>query len=166
MTCLIKSLFLRDYWTKSDGVFAEMQIISHNFITLKHIQINSQFRKILMLKVWLQFFGGTICIGSIIKYYAAEHGNYNQINLQSSPPPPFVVVVVVVCVCVCVCVFFFWGGGGNRGGGQVGNNHFPLWPIIAKIQDTKIITKILTFENVHSFFWYPLYDHLLIKMIW
>ena len=57
MTWLIKILiFLRDYWTKSDGVFAEMQIISYNFIILKHIQINSQFRKILMLKVWLSSF--------------------------------------------------------------------------------------------------------------
>ena len=27
MTYLTKSTFLRDYWTKSDGVFAEMQII-------------------------------------------------------------------------------------------------------------------------------------------
>ena len=27
-----------------DGVFAEMQIISYNFIILKRIQINSQFR--------------------------------------------------------------------------------------------------------------------------
>ena len=35
-----KSLFLRDYWTKSDGVFAEMQIISYSFIFLKHIQID------------------------------------------------------------------------------------------------------------------------------
>ena len=46
-----------------------MQIISYKFIILKHIffyiQINSQFRKILMLKVWLSSFffwgGGTIC---------------------------------------------------------------------------------------------------------
>ena len=44
--------------TKSDGVFAEMQIISYNFIILQHIQINSQFRKILMLKVRLSFFWG------------------------------------------------------------------------------------------------------------
>ena len=35
-----------------------MQIISYNFIILKHIQINSHFRKILMLKVWLSFLGG------------------------------------------------------------------------------------------------------------
>ena len=52
-----KSLFLYDYWTQSDGVFAEMQIISYNFIILKHIQINSEFQKILMLKVWLSFLG-------------------------------------------------------------------------------------------------------------
>ena len=49
------SLLLRGYWTNSDGVFAEMQIISYNFIILKHIQINSQFREILMLKVRLSF---------------------------------------------------------------------------------------------------------------
>ena len=35
---------------------AEMQIISYNFIILKHIQINSQFQKILILKV-LSFWG-------------------------------------------------------------------------------------------------------------
>ena len=32
----ISRLFLCDYWIKSDGVFAEMQIIS--FIVLKHMQ--------------------------------------------------------------------------------------------------------------------------------
>ena len=33
--------FFRDNWAKSDGVFAEMQIISYSFIMiLKHIQIN------------------------------------------------------------------------------------------------------------------------------
>ena len=59
MTCLIKILFfLRDYWTKSDRVFAEMQIISYNFIILKHIQINAQFRKILMLKIRLSRYWG------------------------------------------------------------------------------------------------------------
>ena len=31
-----KSTFLRDYWTNSDGVFAEMQIISYSFLFLKH----------------------------------------------------------------------------------------------------------------------------------
>ena len=41
---------------KSDAVFAEMQIISSNFIILKHSQINSLFREILMLKVWFFFF--------------------------------------------------------------------------------------------------------------
>ena len=29
-----KSIFLCDYWPKSDGVFAEMQIISYSFIIL------------------------------------------------------------------------------------------------------------------------------------
>ena len=29
-----KSIFLRDYWTKSDGVFAEMQINNFSFIIL------------------------------------------------------------------------------------------------------------------------------------
>ena len=32
-----------------------MQIISYIFRILKHIQVNSQFRKLLMLKVWLYF---------------------------------------------------------------------------------------------------------------
>ena len=32
---------------KSDGVFAEMQIINYTFIIPKHIQINFQFRKLL-----------------------------------------------------------------------------------------------------------------------
>ena len=30
-------LFLRDYWTKLDGVFGKMQIISDIFKILKHI---------------------------------------------------------------------------------------------------------------------------------
>ena len=64
---LQKSIFFRDYWTKSDEIFAEMQIISHISIFLKHIQVNSQFWKLLMLKVRLYFLvgwgGGTI--GSI-----------------------------------------------------------------------------------------------------
>ena len=58
MTCLTKSLFLRDYWTKLDGVFAEMQIINYSLIFLKHIQINLiNFESdwILMLK---EIFGG------------------------------------------------------------------------------------------------------------
>ena len=44
-----------------NGFFAEMQIISYIFIILKHIQINLQFRKLLMLNVRFFFFvGGTI----------------------------------------------------------------------------------------------------------
>ena len=35
-----QSLFLCDYWTKSDGVYADMQIIIYNCIILEHIQIN------------------------------------------------------------------------------------------------------------------------------
>ena len=35
MTYLTKSLFLCDYRTKSDGFFAEMQIISYSFTILK-----------------------------------------------------------------------------------------------------------------------------------
>ena len=59
MICLIKNPYL--FVTTEPnrmGVFAEMQIISYNIIILKHIQINSQFRKILMLKVRLSFFWG------------------------------------------------------------------------------------------------------------
>ena len=48
-----KHNFFCDYWTKSDGVFAEMQIISYSFIILKHIQIYLQFWKLLMMKVQL-----------------------------------------------------------------------------------------------------------------
>ena len=86
MTFLIKSLFLHDYWTKSDGVFAEMQIISYYFIILKHIQINSQCRKIMMLKVRLSsssssssffFFGGGgqsvyICTAAASKIHGGD----------------------------------------------------------------------------------------------
>ena len=50
---LQNSLFLRDYWTKSDGVFAEMQMNSNSFIIIKHIKINQQFRNLLMLKFQL-----------------------------------------------------------------------------------------------------------------
>ena len=35
-----------------------MQIISYIFVFLKHIQVNSLFWKLLMLKVWLYFLGG------------------------------------------------------------------------------------------------------------
>ena len=38
----------------------EMQISSYKFIILKYIQINSQFRKILMLKFRLSFFGDNL----------------------------------------------------------------------------------------------------------
>ena len=68
MTCLTKSLFLRDYWTKSGGVFAGiwMQIISSrlSFVILTHFQINLQFWKIL-LKVRSYFF---LTIGSIDQF--------------------------------------------------------------------------------------------------
>ena len=36
-----------------------MQIISYSVVILKHFQINSQFRKILMLKSLIVIFGGT-----------------------------------------------------------------------------------------------------------
>ena len=38
-----KIIFLRDYWTKADGVSADMQIISYSFIVLKHIYVDLQF---------------------------------------------------------------------------------------------------------------------------
>ena len=83
-----------DYWTKSDGVFAEMQIISYKFITLKHIQINSQFQKILMLKVWLSLFLGTICnipflrhgLFSIPESYQTLLKNYIDTTNKSMAP--------------------------------------------------------------------------------
>ena len=61
MTNITKSIFFRDYWTKSDGVCAEIQIISYSFIILKHIQVDLQIWKLLILKVRLYFFlgGGT-----------------------------------------------------------------------------------------------------------
>ena len=45
--------------------FAKMQIISYIFIILQHIQVSSQFRKLLMLKVRLSFLGGQ----SVVIYY-------------------------------------------------------------------------------------------------
>ena len=63
MTYITKSKFIRDYWTKSDAVVAEMQIISNIFIILKHIQVSSQlFGKLLMLKVRLTFLGDNLYI--------------------------------------------------------------------------------------------------------
>ena len=56
MTYLTKSTFIRDYTEPNlDGVFGKMQIISYILIFLKHNQVNSQFWKLLMLKVWLYF---------------------------------------------------------------------------------------------------------------
>ena len=60
VTYLTKSLFLCAYLTKSNGVFGKMQIISYSFKILKHIYINLQFWKLLMLKSDCNFFGGTI----------------------------------------------------------------------------------------------------------
>ena len=81
MTCLIKSLFLPDYWTKSDVFFAEMQIISYKFIILKHIQINLQFQKILMLKVRLYFFLGQSSLGvkNILHFWSRMSFQYINI---------------------------------------------------------------------------------------
>ena len=57
-----KSIFLCDYWTKSDGVFTEMQIISYSFIILKHIQIDLHFESYWCWKSDCNFFGtnGTV----------------------------------------------------------------------------------------------------------
>ena len=47
-----QSIFLIDYWTKSDGVFAKIQIISYKiYMFRKHIQVNLELWKLLMLKV-------------------------------------------------------------------------------------------------------------------
>ena len=43
MTYLTNSLFLCDYWSNSDGFFAEEQIISESFKILNHIQITISF---------------------------------------------------------------------------------------------------------------------------
>ena len=78
------STFLRDYWTKSDGVFAEMQIISYIFIILKHIPVSSQFRKLLMLKVRLSCFG-TICIRrecTVFNLWYCVDPLYNFLSVQ------------------------------------------------------------------------------------
>ena len=70
MTCLMKSFFLPEYFTKSDGGFRlRLQILSYTFIILKHIQINSQFRKILILKVG----GQSLCDGLRIKNCIASN---------------------------------------------------------------------------------------------
>ena len=67
MTYLTKiHISSRPYWTKLDGVFAEMQIIGYIFIILKHIQVSSQFRKLLMLKVRLSFLGDNLYNGQDI----------------------------------------------------------------------------------------------------
>ena len=50
---LQESVFLCDFWSKSDGIFCKMQIISYSFTIQKQIQIDLQFWKLLMLKVWL-----------------------------------------------------------------------------------------------------------------
>ena len=47
---------IMQYTVRSDGFLAKMQIISYIFIILKHIQVSSQFRKILMLKFDYHFF--------------------------------------------------------------------------------------------------------------
>ena len=45
---------------------------------LKHIQINSQFQKILLLKVRLSFFGGTICTYIHVPSQWKIFGVYNR----------------------------------------------------------------------------------------
>ena len=42
----------------------QIHVISYSFMILNHIQINSQFWNLLMLKIWLWFFFWTIGIGS------------------------------------------------------------------------------------------------------
>ena len=82
--------------------FAEMQIISSNCIILKHIQINSQFRKILMLKVQLSFFG-TICTGigrcrvPVTISLPHMHHTYRH---PHPPPPPHVVSNQLTVICL------------------------------------------------------------------
>ena len=56
---LQKFLFLHDYWTKSEGVFGKMQIISYSFIILKHIEIDSQSESYWCWKSDCNLFGGT-----------------------------------------------------------------------------------------------------------
>ena len=57
-----KSLFLCDYWTKSDGVFAEMQIIRTSVRILKHIQINLTISKAIDAEsLTVIFLGQALC---------------------------------------------------------------------------------------------------------
>ena len=62
MTCLINILFLRDYWTKSDGGFAEMQMISYNFIIPSAYSDEFTTSKDIDAESPIKIFG-TICMG-------------------------------------------------------------------------------------------------------
>ena len=53
-----KSTFLCDYWTKSDRVLTEMQIISYIFIILKHIQVSFIISKVIDAESPIIIFGG------------------------------------------------------------------------------------------------------------
>ena len=68
---------------KSDGVFAEIQIMSYILIFLKHIQVSSQFQKILMLKIRLSFLG-TICKHESLSFYNVNSSSINVINSNNS----------------------------------------------------------------------------------
>ena len=64
--------FMTNGPNRMPGFFVEMQIISYSFIILKHIQINLQFRKLLMLKVQLYFFffgGGQSVYCTLYPFY-------------------------------------------------------------------------------------------------
>ena len=71
MTCLIKSLFLRDYWIKSDGVFAEMQIISYNFINLSIFRSICNFERYWCWKSDYHFL--TICVIEDLSSVGRQH---------------------------------------------------------------------------------------------
>ena len=69
---LQKSKFLRDFWTKSGGVFAEMQIIVYSFIIPDQIQIKSVLKAIGTESPIVFFFGQTACYPVITRNYLKD----------------------------------------------------------------------------------------------
>ena len=65
------------------GVFAELQIISYNSIILKHIQINSQFRKILMLRVRLSFLFFFFILGANLYCHVVSAKNSESMSITT-----------------------------------------------------------------------------------
>ena len=70
---LWKFIFLRNFLTKSNGVFCKMQVISYSFVTWNYISIYSVLWKLLMRKVRLSvFLGHTVQTACIQKRVQSE----------------------------------------------------------------------------------------------